>query len=50
LTEASPVTLIGWNNQIPDNMCIGEGATIYPNISADQWSRVQSVKAGEVLK
>ncbi len=48
--DNNPVTLIGWNNHIPEKMCIGEGANIYPNITPEQWSKVESVEAGEVLK
>lgn len=48
--EAKSVTLIGWNNHVPDHTCIGEGAIVYPNITADQWSETGNVEAGEVLK
>lgn len=44
----TPVTLVGWNNQIPENTLIGEGATIYPQLPAGQW--VPRVDAGEVLR
>ena len=33
--EAKDVTLIGWNNHIPDKMRIAEGATVYPNITVE---------------
>jgi len=49
-SKAKVVTLIGWNNHIPDKMCIGEGAKIYPNISSEQWSKVKCVEAEEVLR
>ncbi len=49
-SEANLVTLIGWNNHIPDNMCIGEGATIYPNITSEQWGQVKRIAAEEVLR
>ncbi len=48
--ENTPVTLIGWNNHIPEKMCIGEGANVYPNITPEQWVNIKSVEAGEVLK
>jgi glucose-1-phosphate adenylyltransferase len=48
--EAELVTVIGWNNHVPDKTCIGEGATIYPNITSEQWLKVKNVEAGEVLK
>ncbi len=47
-TDADQVTLIGWNNQVPDGTIIGEGATIYPHLTAEQW--MKHVEAGEVLK
>ena len=33
------VTVIGWNNHVPDNMIIGSGCTVAPGISADKWPR-----------
>lgn len=49
LCEAqTPVTMIGWNNKIPDHTVIGEGATVYPRIPINNWPI--SVKAGEVLR
>ncbi|MBU1139327.1 MAG: glucose-1-phosphate adenylyltransferase [Proteobacteria bacterium] len=47
-TVADRVSLIGWNNRVPDGTIIGEGATIYPNLTAEQWTKY--IKAGEVLK
>ena len=47
-TVAERVTLIGWNNRVPDGTIIGEGATIYPHLTFEQW--VKEVKPGEVLK
>ncbi len=44
----TPVTMIGWNNKIPDHTVIGEGATVYPRIPINNWPI--SVKAGEVLR
>jgi glucose-1-phosphate adenylyltransferase len=46
--EKTPVTMIGWNNKVPDNAAIGEGATIYPQIPNRNWPII--VKAGEVLR
>ncbi len=43
----SEVTVIGWNNRIPGNTSIGEGATVYPNISCVWPGRVEK---GEVLR
>ncbi|HBG18348.1 MAG TPA: glucose-1-phosphate adenylyltransferase [Desulfobulbaceae bacterium] len=42
------VTVIGWNNVIPDNTVIGEGATIYPRLAGTSWPA--QVKKGEVLR
>lgn len=42
------VTVIGWNNVIPDKTVIGEGATIYPRLAATSWPA--RVKQGEVLR
>ncbi len=44
----TPVTMIGWNNKIPDSTTIGEGATIYPQIPNRNWPI--DVKSGEVLR
>jgi len=42
------VTVIGWNNQIPDKTTIEEGATVYPQVASGTWPAV--VKAGEDLR
>lgn len=31
------VTVIGWNNQVPDGMVIGSGCTVYPRIAPESW-------------
>jgi len=31
------VTVIGWNNHVPDNMIIGRGCMVAPGISAEKW-------------
>ena len=46
--EKTNVTVIGWNNTIPENTVIGEGATIYPQLATTSWPA--SVKDGEVLR
>jgi glucose-1-phosphate adenylyltransferase len=46
--DKTPVTMIGWNNKIPDNATIGEGATIYPQIPTRNWPAI--IKPGEVLR
>ena len=45
---ASEVTVLGWNNQIPKETRIEEGATVYPQIESERW--LARIKAGEVLK
>ncbi len=42
------VTVVGWNNQIPDGIRIEPGATIYPQLKDSKWP--QCVGAGEVLR
>lgn len=42
------VTVIGWNNRIPDATVIGEGATVYPSLANNKWQAC--VKSGEVLR
>jgi glucose-1-phosphate adenylyltransferase len=46
--KTTPVTMVGWNNKIPDKTNIGQGATIYPQIPNRNWPLV--VKPGEVLR
>ena len=46
--QAGAVTVVGWNNNIPDQVVIGEGATIYPLLKPGHWKKV--IAAGEVLK
>jgi glucose-1-phosphate adenylyltransferase len=45
---AGAVTVIGWNNQIPACTVIGEGATIDPQLPAEQWKKC--VAPGEVMR
>jgi glucose-1-phosphate adenylyltransferase len=46
--DNTAITMVGWNNKIPDNTTIGEGATIYPRIPPANWPIV--LQAGEVLR
>ncbi len=48
--ESGPekVTVVGWNNVIPEHTLIGEGAVIYPRIQANGWPTV--VAREEVLR
>ncbi|HKJ65096.1 MAG TPA: sugar phosphate nucleotidyltransferase [Desulfopila sp.] len=47
-STAHKVTVIGWNNRIPLQTRIEEGATVYPNLSQMKWPAI--VKYGEVLR
>ena len=33
------VTVIGWNNHVPDNMIIGSGCMVAPGISPEKWPK-----------
>ncbi len=46
--DKTPVTMVGWNNTVPDQTNIGEGATIYPQIPFRNWPLC--LKPGEVLR
>ncbi len=47
-SDAPMVTVVGWNNRVPDKTRIETGATIYPQLEQSKWP--QCVKAGEVLR
>ena len=49
-TNAEQVTVIGWNNIIPEETRICEGATVYPHLSSKKWLTAKNVASGEVLK
>ena len=46
--QSRQITVIGWNNVVPDQVVIGEGATVYPLLRNGQWKKL--VAAGEVLR
>lgn len=46
--EGGKVTVVGWNNQVPNGTRIEVGATVYPKIKPLQWP--ECIKAGEVLR
>lgn len=46
--QDSEITVIGWNNQVPQGTVVGEGATIYPQIDVHKWPG--HVQTGEVLR
>ncbi|MDH3347857.1 MAG: sugar phosphate nucleotidyltransferase [Desulfobulbaceae bacterium] len=43
------ITVIGWNNIIPDGLVIEGGCTVHPNIEPSLWP-AQGLKQGEVLQ
>ena len=47
--ERGDITVVGWNNRVPDDMQIGAGCTIYPGIPADKWPD-GNIADGEVLR
>lgn len=46
--EDKEVTVIGWNNFIPDNTVIGSDCTLYPALTADKLMR--EIRAGEIVR
>ena len=46
--EHTSVTVIGWNNTIPENTEIGEGATVHPSRTENTWPTY--VNSGEELQ
>lgn len=46
--QAKEISVVGWNNQIPPQSVISEGATIWPELNGNSWKKV--IKAGEVLR
>ncbi len=46
---AGNISVVGWNNMVPDGMVIGSGCTIYPRISSGSWP-VGELADGEVLR
>lgn len=49
-SSGDKVTVVGWDNHVPDGVEIGEGATIYPHLRRDKWPENKKVENGEVLK
>lgn len=42
------VTVLGWNNRIPDKTVIGSDCTLYPDLSQDKFLR--QIRAGEIVR
>jgi glucose-1-phosphate adenylyltransferase len=47
-SKKGAVTVVGWNNNIPEGTEIGEGSTIFPHLPASNWPAC--VGPGEVLR
>lgn len=45
--SSGAVTVVGWDNQVPQDTVIGEGAAISPNLDASIWK--SKIDAGETL-
>jgi glucose-1-phosphate adenylyltransferase len=46
--EIKEVTVLGWNNCIPDNTLIGSDCTVYPALPPEKFSR--KIKTGEMVR
>ena len=46
--EIKEVTVLGWNNFIPDNTLIGSDCTVYPALPPEKFSR--KIKTGEMVR
>jgi glucose-1-phosphate adenylyltransferase len=46
--DEKEVTVVGWNNHLPDGMLIGSGCTLYPALKPGEM--VPVLKTGEVLR
>ena len=43
------ITVIGWNNHVPENTRIGRGCTVYPKLGIDGWT-TDNLPDNEVLR
>lgn len=43
------ITVIGWNNVVPEGMKIGKGCTVFPSLAKDKWN-CTTLPDNEVLK
>jgi glucose-1-phosphate adenylyltransferase len=43
------ITVIGWNNHVPEKTRIGRGCTVYPNLAIDNWT-TDALPDNEVLR
>jgi glucose-1-phosphate adenylyltransferase len=47
--SAGGITVIGWNNRVPEGMRIGRGCTVYPQLGPEKWNQ-DSLPDNEVLR
>jgi glucose-1-phosphate adenylyltransferase len=47
--ENAKVSVIGWNNNVPQGFRIGSGCTVGPRIAAETWPR-ENLEDGEELR
>lgn len=47
-SKSNEITVVGWSNSVPDNIRIGDGVTVYPQLAESAWPG--HVKPGEVLR
>jgi len=43
------ITVVGWNNRVPDGLKIGRGCTVHPRLDPDRWP-AGLVPDGEILR
>lgn len=43
------ITVVGWNNYVPDGMKIGRGCTVYPKLAEEKWN-IDGLGDNEVLR
>ncbi len=46
--QARNVSVIGWNNRVPGQVYIGDGATIWPELKSGDWKKC--IQSGEVVR
>ncbi|PID74825.1 MAG: hypothetical protein CSB28_01185 [Desulfobacterales bacterium] len=46
--DTGKITVVGWNNTVPKDIQIGQGAVVYPELDSSHWPAV--LQQGEVLK
>jgi len=46
--DQKEVTVVGWNNMIPENTVVGSDCTLYPSLKPEKLSR--EIKSGEIVR